>query len=93
MSSISSPDTPSDTPRLFNGPYSYVWPNIGVNILALNMSECSLGYHQYDDLPNSSPGSFSIAELKPEKEGDPVTCLLHVTDWSNLPDNEALTYA
>ena len=57
------------------------------------MSEYPLDLYQYEDLPNPPPGSFRVAELLPGEEGDPVSCLLHVTDWSNPPEYEALSYA
>lgn len=47
--------------------------------------------YRYQDLP--SPFSFRLAELLPGEEGDPVTCLLHVAEWPDLPDYGALSYA
>jgi hypothetical protein len=47
--------------------------------------------YQYEDLPN--PTSFRVVELLPGKEGDPVSCLLHVIDWSNRLEYEAVSYA
>ncbi|KAI0973321.1 heterokaryon incompatibility protein-domain-containing protein [Xylaria arbuscula] len=39
------------------------------------------------------PISIRIAELLPGKPGDPISCLLHDVEWSNLPKYEALSYA
>ncbi|KAI1303970.1 heterokaryon incompatibility protein-domain-containing protein [Xylaria venustula] len=39
------------------------------------------------------PMSIRIAELLPGTPGDPISCLLHEVEWSNLPKYEALSYA
>ncbi|KAI0550535.1 heterokaryon incompatibility protein-domain-containing protein [Xylaria curta] len=39
------------------------------------------------------PMSFRVAELLPGKPGDPISCLLHEVEWSNIPQYEALSYA
>ena len=57
------------------------------------MSQYPLETYRYEDLPRPPPGSFRIAELLPFEKGDPVSCLLHLADWSNLPEYEALSYA
>lgn len=55
------------------------------------MSECPLESCQYDDLPTQT--SFRVIELLPGEEGNPVSCLLHVVDWSNALEYEAISYA
>ena len=57
------------------------------------MSDYLLESYQYEDLPQPPPGTFRIVELLPGKSGDIVSCLLHVADWTNPPDYEALSYA
>ena len=57
------------------------------------MSEYYLESYQYERLPIPPPGSFRIAEILPGREDDPVSCLLHTTDWSNSLEYEALSYA
>ncbi|KAI1264749.1 heterokaryon incompatibility protein-domain-containing protein [Xylariaceae sp. FL1019] len=39
------------------------------------------------------PMSIRIAELLPGKSDEPLSCLLHEFEWSNLPKYEALSYA
>ena len=56
------------------------------------MSEDILESYTYDDLPDPPPATFRIAEILPAEVSDPVTCLLHIVDWSNLPEYEALSY-
>ena len=46
--------------------------------------------YQYDDLP--SQASFRVAELLPGKRNEPVSCLLHLADWSDPPEYEAISY-
>ena len=62
------------------------------------MSEHALEPHQHEDEPYQygdlpSPTSFRVAELLPGKEDDPISCLLHVVDWSNWLEYEAISYA
>jgi hypothetical protein len=47
--------------------------------------------YQYDIMPTQT--SFRVLELLPGQEGDPVSCLLHHLDWSNLLEYEAISYA
>jgi hypothetical protein len=47
--------------------------------------------YQYEDLPTQS--SFRVLELLPRQEGNPVSCLLHIVDWSNPLEYEAISYA
>lgn len=49
--------------------------------------------YQYGHLPMPPPGSFRIAEILPGEGEDPVSCLLHTTDWADSLDYEALSYA
>ena len=41
--------------------------------------------YSYEELPSET--SFRVIKLLP------VACILHLTDWSNPPDYEALSYA
>ena len=47
--------------------------------------------YQYEDLPTQT--SFRVMELLPGQEGNPVSCLLHIVDWSNPLEYEAISYA
>jgi hypothetical protein len=47
--------------------------------------------YQYEDLPTQP--SFSVIVLLPGQEGNPVSCLLHIVDWSNSLGCEAISYA
>ena len=47
--------------------------------------------YQYEDLPTQT--SFRVFELLPGQEGDPVTCLLHILNWSDPREYEAISYA
>ena len=47
--------------------------------------------YQHEDLPTQT--SFRVVELLPGEEDDPIFCLLHVVDWSNPREYEALSYA
>ena len=40
-----------------------------------------------------TPTSFRVAELLPGKKDDPIRCLLHLVEWANLLDYEAISYA
>jgi Heterokaryon incompatibility protein (HET) len=55
------------------------------------MSECSLEPYQYKALHTQT--SFRVIELLPGEESNPVSCLLHVVDWSNPMEYEAISYA
>ena len=57
------------------------------------MSEFLSESYQYEDLPIPPPGSFRVAELLPGEKDDPVSCVLHVTNWSNPLEYEAISYA
>ncbi|KAL8940285.1 MAG: hypothetical protein Q9216_002897 [Gyalolechia sp. 2 TL-2023] len=57
------------------------------------MPEYALESYQYEDLPTTPPGSFRVAEILPGRADDPVSCLLHTTDWSNPLEYEAISYA
>jgi hypothetical protein len=52
------------------------------------MSQYSLEPCQYKDLPTET--SFRVIEHLPGKEGNPVSCLLHIVDWSDLMEYEAI---
>lgn len=47
--------------------------------------------YQYEDLPTQT--SFRVIELLPGQESNPVSCLLHIVDWSNPLEYEAISYA
>ncbi|XMA14771.1 hypothetical protein WAI453_007562 [Rhynchosporium graminicola] len=47
--------------------------------------------YQYGLVPNQN--SFRVLELLPGGESDQITCLLHLVDWSNPPEYEAISYA
>jgi hypothetical protein len=50
--------------------------------------------YQYEELPAET--SFRILELQPGREGDPISCMLHVVDRaepSKIPPFGALSYA
>lgn len=47
--------------------------------------------YQYEDLPTQT--SFRVIELLAGQEGNLVSCLLHVVDWSNPLEYEAISYA
>ena len=47
--------------------------------------------YQYEDLPTQT--SFRVMELLPGQESNPVSCLLHIVDWSNPLEYEAISYA
>lgn len=55
------------------------------------MATLSLDPYRYETLP--TPTSFRVVELLPGKTDDPISCLLHQVDWSNLRDYEAISYA
>ena len=55
------------------------------------MSEYSQEPYQYEGLPTQT--SFRVIELLPGEEGNSVSCLLHVADWSNPLEYEAISYA
>lgn len=59
----------------------------------LNMTKVSLRSYQYEDLPNPPSGSFKITEISAENDSDPVSCSLHITDWQNPQEYDALSYA
>jgi Heterokaryon incompatibility protein (HET) len=46
---------------------------------------------QYEDLPTQT--SFRVIELLPGQGDSPVSCLLHIMDWSNPLEYEAISYA
>ena len=52
----------------------------------------SLDYlYKYKELPNDS--SFRVLELLPGELDESISCRLHVADWTNPPDYEAISYA
>ena len=55
------------------------------------MAEQLLRPYRYDDLPAQT--SFRVAELLPGKGDDPVSCKLHVVQWSKPIKYEAVSYA
>jgi hypothetical protein len=55
------------------------------------MSEYILEPYQYEGLPTLT--SFRVLELLPGEEGNPVSCLIHMVDWSNPLEYEAVSYA
>ena len=55
------------------------------------MSEHPLKPYQYENLPTKT--LVRVAELLPGKEGDPISCSIHVMDWSNPLEYEAVSYA
>ena len=55
------------------------------------MTEYLLEPYQYEDLPTLT--SFRVAELLPGDDGKPISCLMHVVDWSNPLEYEAISYA
>lgn len=57
------------------------------------MTEVSLGSYEYEDLPSPPPGSFRVAEILAGNDSDPVSCSLHITDWQDPQEYEALSYA
>lgn len=56
------------------------------------MSVYPLESYRYEHLPIPPPGSFRIAQILPGRDDDPVSCLLHTTDWANPLEYEALSY-
>ena len=54
------------------------------------MSEHPLETYQYEDLPTQT--SFRVVELLTGEDDNPVSCLLHVVDWSPM-EYEAISYA
>jgi Heterokaryon incompatibility protein (HET) len=65
--------------------------NTDIGTIAPNMFENHLEPYRYNDLPTQT--SFRVIELLPGEEGNPVSCLLHVVDWSNPLEYEAISYA
>ena len=55
------------------------------------MDAALLQPYQYKDLP--LPTSFRFVELLPGQPNEPISCILHVADWSALPEYEAISYA
>lgn len=47
--------------------------------------------YRYGNLPTQT--SFRVLELLPGLEGDHVSCILHIVDWSNPVEYEAISYA
>ena len=46
--------------------------------------------YQHDDLPTEQ--SFRITEILPGDVDSPISCLLHVANWSDHPEYEAVSY-
>ena len=61
------------------------------HIMEISKSIGSL--HPYDELPQPPPDSFRVAEILPGRGDQPVSCLLHTTNWNNPPPYEAVSYA
>jgi hypothetical protein len=47
--------------------------------------------YNYEELPTET--SYRVLELLPGKGNDPISCLLHVTDWESPLEYEAISYA
>lgn len=54
------------------------------------MPEYPLELYSYEELPNDA--SLRVLELLPGAANDPISCLLHVADWSDPPRYEAVSY-
>ena len=57
---------------------------------SVKMVEHSSETYHYEDLPTET--SIRVIELLPGKAGDIVSCLLHVVDWLNPRQYDALSY-
>ena len=52
-----------------------------------------MSLYLYDDLPKPPPDSFRVAEILPGEGDEPVSCVLHTTDWNDPPKYEAVSFA
>lgn len=60
-------------------------------ILTPSVSTTSVESYGYQHLPSDT--AFRVAELLPGQEGDPISCTLHVVEWDEDPQYEAISYA
>ena len=51
-----------------------------------------MSLYLYDNLPEPPPNPFRVAEILPGGGDNPLSCLLHTTNWDNPPAYEAITY-
>jgi hypothetical protein len=47
--------------------------------------------YEHDDLETET--SFRVLELLPGRDGQPISCRLHLADWTHPPEYEAVSYA
>jgi hypothetical protein len=68
------------------GPLGYRILNVSVRTMAQ-----PLEIYRYDKMHPQN--SFRVLELLPGQEEDPISCLLHIVEWSNPLEYEAISYA
>ncbi len=57
------------------------------------VKDAIIDLYKYVVLPNPPPFAFRVLELDPRSKGEKIQGRMHIVDWDNVPEYEAISYA